>query len=719
MTAADTSLGVAATAAATDGRGRDLARLFTPRSIAIVGASANLNSIGGQPIKHLQAHGYAGQIYPVNPKYDEIAGLRCYPSLADLPAAPDVVVVAVAARLVEPVIEQVGAKGTPFAIVFSSGFAETGTDGHAAQQRLLDVAKAAGVTLIGPNCQGLMNISSGIRLGFGAPYALEYRTGGVSLTSQSGAFGNSLLMALDDEGVGLRHYISTGNEAATTSLDCIEHFLDDPDTRVIAGYVEGFRDAYRLRALGRKALERNTPLVFWKVGNTEVGAQAASSHTANLAGEATYYEATFRQFGIVGVQDIGDMADCVRALQTGRRPKGNGVAVLSISGGAGIAMADRCVELGLELPPLSEATIEQLRPLLPAFASLANPLDLTAGALDAPESFAAALRVILADPAVDMLALCLAALAGPSAAVVAQAIADAAAASDVPILVAWNPPRGAAQEAERILEQANIPVYGSPVRCARGFAALWIFAEAAGRLASMDAMPAVRPPAALEEGATTLNEFQSKQLLARYGLPITREAVAHNEEEAVRLAREIGYPVVLKILSTDLPHKSDVGGVKVGLADDDAVRQSFQSLAALPDTLTQRVRFEGVLVQEMVKGGVEVILGAVNDASFGPMVMFGAGGIYAEVFEDVAFCPAPMSREDAEALIARTRISRILRGARGRPVADIPALINAILSLAELCVHESARFTEIDVNPLLVLPAGKGARVVDALARMR
>ncbi|MFI0471377.1 acetate--CoA ligase family protein [Halomonas sp. HMF6819] len=692
---------------------RSLKRLFEPRSIAVAGASTNLESIGGQPIKHLLDAGYAGNIYPINPKYDRVADLVCYPGIDDLPEAPDVIVIAVAANRALDMIKAAGEKGIPYAIVFSSGFAETGDEGHAAQAELRSVARAAGITLIGPNCQGLMNIAENIRIGFGTPYSLDYHKGGVCMSSQSGAFGNSLLMALSDEGIGFRHYISTGNEAQTTSLDCLEYFIDDPQTQVVTGYVEGFQDAYRLRQLGQKALASNKPVVLWKVGNSDAGARAASSHTANLAGASTYYEAAFRQFGIVSANDVGDMADCVRALLTNKRPKGNGVAVLSVSGGAGIAMADRCAEQELTLPDFSEQTLDELRPLLPGFASLSNPMDITAGVLSDPASFATALRVVIKDPAVDMLGLCLAALSGKVATLIAEEIAQVAAESDVPILVAWNAPTGTADDAYRILEDANIPRYGSPVRSARGFGAIWRFTSAA--LAQHETAK-VRPHQA-PDNAKPLNEYSAKQLLQTYSLPVTREVVASNANEAVSAAQEIGYPVVMKILSKDIAHKSDAGGVLVGLDSDEGVQEGFERLARLPATLGENIAFEGVLIQEMVSGGTEVILGAVNDPGFGPVIMVGAGGVYTEVFEDVAFAIAPINRRQAQDLIDSTRISRVLRGARGRPPGDIEALVDTLVQLSKLAMAESERFTEIDINPLIVLPEGDGARIVDAFVR--
>lgn len=681
---------------------RSLDHLFSPRSVAIVGATANLDAIGGQPIRHLQAKAFSGRIYPVNPRYEEIAGLRCYPDLASLPETPDLVVVAVAARLVRAVVETATARGVPAIIIFSSGFAESGEDGARVQAELRALADAAGTVLVGPNCQGFMNIADGIHVGFGAPYALEYRPGQLSLTSQSGAFGNSLVMGLDAEGLGLRHYISTGNEAAVTTLDCIAHMLEDPGNAVVAGYVEGMRDAARLREIGARALELGKPLVLWKVGNTPAGAEAAASHTANLAGGSAYYDGAFRQYGIVAAHDIGDMADVARALLTRRRPRGSRVGVVTLSGGAGIAIADRCFELGLTLPPLPDKLQATLKTMLPDFASLANPLDVTAAAIASPETFAASLRAVIESRAYDMLALALAALSGPAATRVAQEIAALARSFDIPILVAWNGPPATTREAYHILAEAGVPLYASPVRCARGLDALWQVASAARR----DGVPvAANPVGTIPAGeAAFLDEFDSKRLLAGHGIPVTQEHRATSRDEAARQAEAIGFPVVLKILSPDLPHKSEVGGVKVGLADRDAVLAAYDDLQSIPDRVSPRPRFDGVLVQEMVRGGTEVILGGVRDPAFGPLVMFGTGGIYAEIFKDVSFRLAPLARRDAEAMVDGTRIAAVLAGARGRPPGDREGLIAAILALSQLMTNPDAAVTDVDVNPLFVLP---------------
>ncbi|SDP72346.1 acetate--CoA ligase family protein [Desulforhopalus singaporensis] len=702
----------------------DMGSLFAPRSVAIVGASANLNSIGGQPISILLKHGFSGRIYPVNPKYKEIAGFSCFPDIASLPEVPDVLVIAVAAGMVPEIIRDAGRKGILFAIIFSSGFAEIGKSGLQVQEGLCSLAREFGMTLIGPNCQGIMNISDTIHIGFGPPYALRYRPGDVSMTSQSGAFGNSLLMGMDAEGVGFRHYISTGNEAETTSLDCFEYFLDDPKTKVISGYVEGFKDARRMRAIGRKALQQNKPLVLWKVGNTEAGANAAASHTANLAGNSAYYQTAFRQFGIIGVNDVGDMADCVRAFATGRRAQGRGVAVMSISGGAGIALADRSIELGLELTEFSSETLAQLRALLPAFASFANPLDVTASVLNSPENFGAVLQVIADNPKIDMLAIGLAALSGDVGIMAAREIAALASKRDIPILVAWNAVPDTAQKAYPILEEAGVPVYCTPVRCARGLGALWEFAQAVKKSTIEQPHSTVvsKPQSGTVTSASAggaLNEFDSKQLLSRYGIPITKEKVANSTEEAIDIAYTIGFPVVMKILSADIPHKSDSGGVRIGLKDEESIRTAYKELVDLPKKLGVEQPADGVLVQEMVPGGVEVILGTVNDSNFGPLIMFGAGGIYAEVFKDIAFRLAPLTHQNAEELLAETKIAKVLSGVRGKQEADKGALIDCILQLSQLAVDLESSVGEIDINPLIVLPKGQGVRVVDALVRLK
>lgn len=695
---------------------------FNPRAIAVIGASQDLASISGQPIAHLKAKGFSGRVLPVNPRYEEVAGYTCYPDVASLPVTPDVAVIAVGAKRVPEVLAELGKKGCRFAVILSSGFAEAGEEGAQAQQRITTIARSFGMQVIGPNCQGYMNISEGIHVGFGAPYGLTYPKGHLSLTSQSGAFGNSIVMMASQEGIGFRHYVSTGNESVTTSLDFMDAMIDDPDTHVIAGYVEGFQDAHRLLSIGRRALAAGKPMLVWKVGTSEAGAKAAASHTANLGGSMALYRAAFRQSGIIEVNDVGDLADCAKALLPGRLPKGNRLAIVTISGGAGIAMADGAADGGLQLPVLAPSTIAALKEVLPSFAAVANPLDVTAALLNDASLLRVTLERLADDPNVDMIGLALAAASGKLAVELANEVVRVSRERGMAILVAWNADPASVQEAYDILDAAGIPRYQSPVRCARGASALWAFAQARGALAGvLKEQPLVldRPEVRerLKGRSTDLTEFEAKQVLHAYGIGVTREALATSADEAMRMASVIGTPVVLKIQSSDIPHKTEAGGVRVGVLGDAEVTAAYADIIGNARAYAPNAVLDGVLVQERISGGTELILGINNDPLFGPAVMVGFGGIFAEVMKDVNFRLAPITRSEAESMVRELRSFAILDGARGRPKADLSALIETLMRLSAMAIDLREVVQELDINPLFVMQAGDGVKAGDALVK--
>lgn len=679
--------------------------LFAPRAVAVIGASETPGSVGRDVVENLQDKGFKGAILPVNPKYETLLGLPCHAHIFDLPPGVDLAAIALPARAVPETVRAVGAAGIPFAVIFASGFSETGADGERLQREIVAVAQRAGVRLIGPNCQGLMNVADGVHVGFGPAYRQIYRRGAVSIVSQSGAFGNSILMGLDTEGVGTRHYISTGNEAMTGALDMIDAMIDDPETQVVAGYVEGLRDAGQLRRVAARARARDLPLVIWKVGRSEVGARAAASHTASLAGDDRLYRAAFAQLGIVEVGDIGEMADCVRALENGRRALGPRVGVVTVSGGAGVAMADRAAELGLSLPPLQPETEEALRAILPAFASVANPLDVTAGAVMQAEGLVAALDYMVRDPGIDMLALSFAAASGKSALAIAEALETLAARNPLPIAIAWNAPHAGNEAAFARIEASGLPIYATPARAMRGLAAVWQGRGPVGEIA--------QPEWSAPGQTRLLNEVAAKAHLAGTGIRLPQEGVVQSADEAARAAARIGYPVVMKLLSSHLAHKSDIGGVRLGLSDEVMVRTTYDAIAALPASLSQP--FEGVLVQEQIAGGIEVIVGARIDPAFGPVVVFGAGGVLAELMEDVAIRLAPITVDEARAMIAQTRIARLLAGLRGRAPGDTDALAEAIAALSQRIEDPAGGASEIEINPLFVHPPGGGVTAGDCV----
>ena len=703
----------------------DIERLVAPRSIAIVGASNDPKSISGQPLRFLLQHGYRGVLYPVNPKYSQIEGVACHPDIASLPDVPDLALILVAARRVPAMLRECGEKGIRYAIVYSSGFAEAGEAGAALQHECADVAHAFGIRVIGPNCQGFVSTGAHVYAGFGAPFGVDYRTGGLSLISQSGGFGCALLLMADELGIGLRHFITTGNEADVSLLDLVDACIDDEKTALIAAYIEGLKDARRLVEVATRALDAGKPLLAWKVGNTVDGAKAAASHTANLGGASALYRTAFRQSGVIEVTDVADLGDYAKAFEAKRLPRGKRIAVVTLSGGAGILITDACSERGMSMPPLSPATLDALRPIVPAFASLANPVDLTAGILAEPQIFTDALQIIADDPGIDSIAIMAAAASGDVALAMAEAIVRVHRATDKPLMLAWNARRDMASEAYRVIEAAGVPLYATPVRCGRAFAMLSDYAQArrtraAARAEQATASNPLRADTArvlIAQGPADLTEHAAQRLLALYGIGAPKSALAKNHHELRAFARATGFPLVVKVQSPDIPHKTEAGAVRLGIRDEATLVSAFDEIVANARRHVPGARIEGVLAQEEIRDAVEMIVGIDNDPSFGPAVMCGLGGIYAEVLKDVAWRLAPVTHTQAHAMIRELRAFAMLDGARGKPPCDVDALADAIVAMSAMALDLAPGLKEFDINPLFVLPAGKGVRAGDAFAR--
>ena len=702
---------------------KDLDRLFNPRSIAIVGASQDLATISGQPLRHLTSHRYGGTIYPVNPKYPEVLGVKCYPSLEALPETPDLVLVLINAARVAETLRQCGRKGVPYAIIFSSGYSEIGGKGVDLQRELTAIAAEYDIGVVGPNCQGMINVAGSVFAGFGSVYYSDYDAGSVSMVSQSGGFGCSVMnLAAKDGCLNFRQMVTTGNEIGVSSLDFIDYFIGDPQTDIIVGYIEGLKDAHRLIGIGRKALAVKKPILVWKVGNTPQGQQAAASHTANLGGAMALYKAAFRQAGIIQVDDIQDVIDYGHAFQCGKLPAGNRVAIITISGGAGILMTDECVNRGMQVPQLAPATTERLRSFVPAFGSLANPIDVTAAIFNDPDLLKMTLHAVLEDPNIDSIAMINASLQGEIAAKVAAEVAEVARESVKPIFMAWSARDEVNSGVYALLDAAKVPHYKSPVRCGRALAALSWYADALRRnevvrQETAAVISSTQARAMLAGKQEDVFEYAAKQVLAQYGIGITQETLAASREEALAIAQRIGYPVALKVQSPDISHKTEAKAVRLALASDAEVGAAYDEILRNAKAYKADARIEGVLVQEMVTGGIEAILGVTNDKLFGPAVMFGLGGIFAEVLKDVAFRIAPVTKSAALDMIAEIKGYPVLTGARGAAYADIDALADAIVRLSALALDLKDHVAELDINPLFVFAEGKGVRAGDALIK--
>ncbi|MGE5524907.1 MAG: acetate--CoA ligase family protein [Rhodospirillaceae bacterium] len=703
----------------------DLERFFNPQSIAIIGASQDFGTISGQPLRHLTTHGYKGRIYPVNPKYQEIGGIKCYPSIAALPETPELVLILVNAARVADMLRQCGAKGVPYVIIFSSGFSEVGGGGIALQRELQAIAREHDIGVIGPNCQGMINVADRVYAGFGSVFYTDYDPGAISMVSQSGGFGFSVMnLSSKDGGLPFRQMVTTGNEIGVSTLDFMDYFIRDPHTAVIGGYIEGLKDASRLLDIGDRALAAGKPILMWKVGNTEQGQRAAASHTANLGGAMALYQAAFRQKGIIQVEDIQDLVDYGRAFRSERLPAGNRLAIITISGGAGILMTDECIGRGMQLARLSAETNAKLREIVPSFGSLLNPVDVTAAIFNDLTLVNRTLQAIIEDPGVDCVAMINASLQGDIAKKIATEIAAAQNNTDKPVFVCWSARDEMAAEAYAILNEARIPHYKSPVRCGRALAAVSWYAEGKRRNERQrDERPLAlhREPAhgLLAGRRQDVAEHEAKRVLAEYGIAVTQEELALSEAEALRIAKKIGYPVALKVQSPDISHKTEAGAVRLGIASDSELTRAYQEVLKNARAYKADAHVDGVLVQEMVAGGIEAILGVTNDPLFGPAVMFGLGGIFAEVLKDVAFRLAPVTPSMAREMIAEIKGYPVLAGARGKAPADVDALADAIVKLSALAVDLKDTVAELDINPLFVMERGRGVKAADALIKPR
>lgn len=688
-----------------------LTRLFNPRSIAIVGASATPGKIGAMPVSLLRQHGYDGRILPINPRAESIQGLPAAPDLAALDGEADLVILAVPAALAAQALEQARPGQVGGAVVFTSGFSETGAAGVAMQEQLCAIARERGIRLLGPNCLGYMNIRRNIYATFSpAPANGTVAPGGIGMVSQSGAFGAYAYCMARDRGLGLSHWISTGNEADVDVADCIEWLARDADTRVIMTYMEGCRDGDKLHRALSAAREAGKPVVVTKIGRTQAGAQAAASHTAALAGDDAVYDALFRQYGAVRARTIEEFFNLGYALDTWKQlPQGKRLGIFTISGGVGALMADDAQDAGLSLPEPAAHAQARLLERVP-FASGRNPVDVTGQVVSEPGLLLATAEDMLADGRYDALAVFLAA-AGSSEALWPTFETFAremrARRPDVPLAISAL----FAPERRRELEKLGTLVFTDPSAAIRTI----------GAVAGLAAQPDADPDQAIPSAQTTApllasyNEVQAMDVLRQAGLPVPDCTLAADADAAAHAAAGMGGPVVLKVVSPDILHKSDVGGVKLGLSGDDAVRGAHAAILDSVRTHRPDARIDGVLVAPMAKKGVECIAGVHCDPVFGPVVMFGLGGVFVEVLKDVSFRLAPFGRQQALSMIREIKGYALLQGARGTPPCDIEALADALVALSRFAYARRNDFSSVEINPLLALPQGSGALALDAV----
>ena len=675
--------------------------LLTPCSVAVVGASNEPARIGGRPIDYMKRQNFAGTIYPVNPNRPEIQGIRAFPSVASLPEIPDVAIVAVPAAITVQTIAELAAKGVKSAIVFTAGFAEVDDAGAALQAEMVATARAHDMRLVGPNCLGLFNARIGWYPIFTASMENGFPLPGrIGIASQSGAYGTHLFAAARDRGIGTPVCVTTGNEADVTIGDVIHWLAHDPDTDVIAAYAEGIREPESFLAALAAARAVRKPIVMMKVGRSALGTKAAQSHTASIAGDDAVTDAVLAEFGVVRARATEEILDIAVTATKRIYPVRNTLGVITISGGAGVLISDVADSLGLAMPEMPETAQADLKKLIP-FCAPRNPVDCTAQAINDPKLIGAFTESMVADGGYASVLAFFSQVGGSKTVAPAirqqmNAVRDAH--PDRLYMLSVLAPI----ERVREYESDGFVVLEDPSRAV-------VAIDAMGRFGAAFAAPPNQAPPGIPRITlpdSTPTESAAKTILAQAGIPSAPERACATAEEAIAAAEEFGYPVVLKILSADIIHKSEIGGVLLDIADKDSVQAGFASLLHRARSAAPNARLDGILVAKQLKGGVECILGIHRDPVFGPIAMFGLGGIFVEVMKDVVFHRCPFGADVAERMIRSIRAAPLLLGARGRPPVDIPALADMLARLSVFAHQSGPRLQSIDLNPVFAMPTG-------------
>ncbi len=697
---------------------------FRPNAVAVIGASNKAPSIGYRIMDALMTGHFKGAVYPVNIKGGVIHSIRAHTSITDLPESPQLAIIVVPRSAVLQIVDECAQKGVQAVIVITAGFSEANQDGAELQEQIVEKVRGYGMRMVGPNCLGLLNSDTDVRLNASfSPYFSS--AGSVAMASQSGALGLAVLGLTEQLELGLSTFVSLGNKADVSGNDLIQYWEEDEQTNVILLYLESFGNPRRFVRLAQR-VSRKKPIVIVKSGRTQAGRRAAGSHTASLAGSDVAVEALVRQSGLIRAETLDEMFHLAAALSNQPLPRGKRVAIVTNAGGPGILCADACESGGLRLPELTQDIQAKLSGFLPPAASLKNPIDMIASA--SPEQYRQTIETVLGSDEIDALIVIYTPIGIADDKEVQSAIKTGISNSrikginDKPVMLCWM--AGDAHKAPLTLshEQEKVPTYAYPEAAGRVLGKMMTYSawrtQPVGKYLDFEQ---IQPQVARDicqnalqaRGNGWLTTEETRSVLAALDLPISPGGVAQTAEEAVQLAQQIGFPVAIKLASTQIVHKTEVGGVQLNLMDDKAVQEAFESIRSRLASENQLDAMEGVLVQPMVDNGIEVMIGISEEAKFGSLIAFGLGGIHVEILRDVRFGLTPLTERDAKEMIRRIRGYRLLQGYRGLPAADIPALEEALLRISRL-VEEVPQIKELDLNPLFALPEGEGCSIVDA-----
>ena len=688
--------------------------LLAPRSVALVGASDDPARIGGRPLRYLRESGFKGAILPVNPKRETVQGLAAYSSIATLPQTPDTAILAVPAQSTRQAVEECASSGVKSAIVFSAGFAETGAEGERLQADMVAIARASGMRLLGPNCLGVFNPAEGYYGTFSVVLDNQLiAPGPVAIVSQSGAYGAHIAHLARQRGLGISHWVTTGNECDIDVAETLDWMVRRPETNVIMAYAEGVRDRDTFIAALDAARKAGKAIVLMKTGRSDVGAEAAASHTASLAGSDAVFDAVLRQYGVYRAATTAEQLDVAYACASGIYPPSNRTGIFTMSGGFGIQLADDAEAAGLDVAPMPEAAQAKLKQMLP-YSSPRNPVDATAQVVSDMDMLTEYVRAMINEGGYDIFTAILG--TGPSSKSFADPLRKA-------LLAAMDGQKGkirgltmsAPADVVRQYEEDGFLVFEDGSALARALGALvWLKANFDRSRGIADVLPVER----LDLPAGPLSEAGAKRILAEAGLRFPNETLVPPDADVGAAASELGFPVVLKICSPDIAHKTEVGGVAVNVRDAEAARKAAADILARAAEHAPEAKVEGILVAPMAGEGVETIAGVIKDPVLGPVVMFSLGGIFVEVLKDVTFRAAPFDEAEAMRMIREIRGFAMLEGVRGAPPSDIEALARMLADLSRFAAAHADRVESIDLNPVRVLPRGQGVVPLDALIVM-
>jgi acetate---CoA ligase (ADP-forming) len=699
----------------------DLKHFFAPRRVALLGATEGNSRFGGKALGRMIDFGYQGTILPINPKFTELRGLPCYPSIADLPEVPDHIGVVVPANAVLGMLQECADAGIPFATVYSGGFAEAGTEsGRAMQAEMTALARRTGLRVMGPNCNGMINFREPFAMTTTATIAgPRWPAGDVAVVSQSGGVGQvNTMWRCQQAGIGITYEVSCGNSADLDVIDFLEFMIDDDATKVVLMVVETIPSGARLAAAAARAAAAEKPIVMLKLGRTEAGGKAAASHTGAVMGSDDVCDAALRQFGIIRAMDTSELVDQAMLLRQRRWPRGTRIATTTASGGNAVLLVDLGSSLGLTWPQYEDSTREKLAEVLPALGSNGNPTDVTNVAIGRPGIYQACIQAIADDPNIDAV-IPIFTISAKNDLEQATAVAGQI---DKPMAILWT---GGCNDDPNFTPQqvaaTGVPVFRDTYACAKAMKAAAFYgaylrdAKARGPRLQPGNIDKDAADRLLTSASGALTERASRDVLAAYGLPRMKEGLATTAEEAAALVLDFSGPAAMKIESADIPHKTEAQAIRLGVTGAQAAAMAFNEILEAARTYKSDARLNGVLVQEMAPAGVEMVVGIVSDPTFGPVVMVGAGGIHIEVLRDLSYRLAPVRPEEARAMLQELRSYPLLTGVRGEGPKDIDALVDAIVRLSWLGADFAGSIAELDVNPLRVCAAGEGIRIVDAL----